>query len=117
MERAVLISREGSGVRPARSRQRYDLPQLKKSPDTHSVGLITTIKHKSKGEFSMSIRSLIVAGVFLGLAGCQADSGSQDAAVIAVAKTGYDAFATGDMEAWAQTQAPDSQWEMPKGFP
>ena len=65
----------------------------------------------------MSIRSFIVAGLFLALAGCQADSGSQDAAVIAAAKAGYDAFAAGDMEAWAQTQAPDSRWEMPKGFP
>ena len=36
----------------------------------------------------MSIRSLIVAGLFLALAGCQADSGSQDAAVIAAAKAG-----------------------------
>jgi ketosteroid isomerase-like protein len=37
--------------------------------------------------------------------------------VIEAARAGYDAFATGDMEAWAATQAPDAQWEMPKGFP
>ena len=66
----------------------------------------------------MSIRSFIVAGILVALTGCQADPGNQqDAAVIAVAKAGYDAFATGDMEAWAATQAPDAQWEMPKGFP
>jgi ketosteroid isomerase-like protein len=65
----------------------------------------------------MLMRSfLFFISVFM-LGGCQADSGNQDAAVIAAAKAGYDAFATGDMEAWAQTQAQDSQWEMPKGFP
>ena len=63
------------------------------------------------------MRSLLLSISLVVLAGCQADSGNQDAAVIAAAKAGYDAFATGDMEAWAQTQAPDSQWEMPKGFP
>ena len=65
----------------------------------------------------MLIRSLLLSISIAVLAGCQADSGNQDAAVIAAAKAGYDAFATGDMEACAQTQAPDSQWEMPKGFP
>ena len=63
------------------------------------------------------MRSLLLSISLVVLAGCQADSGNQDAAIIAAAKAGYDAFATGDMEAWAQTQAPDSQWEMPKGFP
>jgi len=63
------------------------------------------------------MRSFLISISLVVLAGCQADSGNQDAAVIAAAKAGYDAFATGDMEAWAQTQAPDSQWEMPKGFP
>ena len=63
------------------------------------------------------MRSFLLSISLVVLAGCQADSGNQDAAVIAAAKAGYDAFATGDMEAWAQTQAPDSQWEMPKGFP
>ena len=65
----------------------------------------------------MLVRSFLLSISLVVLAGCQADSGNQDAAVIAAAKAGYDAFATGDMEAWAQTQAPDSQWEMPKGFP
>ena len=32
-------------------------------------------------------------------------------------EAGYDAFATGDMEAWAKTQAADAKWTMPKGFP
>ena len=63
------------------------------------------------------MRSFLLSISFVVLAGCQADSGNQDDAVIAAAKAGYDAFATGNMEAWAQTQAPDSQWEMPKGFP
>jgi len=63
------------------------------------------------------MRSFLIFISLVVLAGCQADSGNQDAAVIAAAKAGYDAFATGDMEGWAQTQAPDSQWEMPKGFP
>jgi len=65
----------------------------------------------------MVMRSFLLSISLVVLTGCQADSGNQDAAVIAAAKAGYDAFATGDMEAWAQTQAPDSQWEMPKGFP
>lgn len=65
----------------------------------------------------MLIKSFIVAILFAFLSACQADSSANDAAVIAVAKAGYDAFATGDMEAWATTQAPDAKWEMPKGFP
>ena len=65
----------------------------------------------------MLIRSLLLSISIAVLAGCQADSGNQDAVVIAAAKAGYDAFATGDMEAWAQTQAPNAQWKMPKGFP
>ena len=66
----------------------------------------------------MLVRSVFFATVFSLLGACAADSHqNNDAAVIAAAKAGYDAFATGDMEAWAQTQAPDSQWEMPKGFP
>jgi ketosteroid isomerase-like protein len=65
----------------------------------------------------MLMRSFLFFISVVMLGGCQADSGNQDAAVIAAAKAGYDAFATGDMEAWAQTQAQDSQWEMPKGFP
>ena len=67
----------------------------------------------SKGG-AMLMRAFLISISFVVLAGCQADSGNRDAAVIAAAKAGYDAFATGDMEAWAQTQAPDSQWEMPK---
>ena len=63
------------------------------------------------------MRSFLLFISLVVLGGCQADSGNQDVAVIAAAKAGYDAFATGDMEAWAQTQAQDSQWEMPKGFP
>tara|TARA_B100001989_G_C24488081_1_gene438032 strand:+ start:496 stop:780 length:285 start_codon:yes stop_codon:yes gene_type:complete len=66
----------------------------------------------------MLVRSVFFATVFSLLGACAADSHqNNDAAIIAAAKAGYDAFSTGDMEAWAQTQAPDSQWEMPKGFP
>jgi ketosteroid isomerase-like protein len=50
------------------------------------------------------------------LSACQPES-SYDAATIAAAKAGYDAFATGDMDAWAKTQAADAKWTMPKGFP
>lgn len=56
--------------------------------------------------------ALLIAG---SLSACQPSN--QDAEVIAAAKAGYDAFAANDMEAWAATQAPDVQWEMPKGFP
>ena len=66
----------------------------------------------------MLVRSVFFATVFSLLGACGADSRqNNDAAVIAAAKAGYDAFATGDMEAWAATQSPDAQWEMPKGFP
>ena len=50
------------------------------------------------------------------LPACQPQS-SDDAATIAAAKAGYDAFAIGDMNAWAKTQAADSKWTMPQGFP
>ena len=66
----------------------------------------------------MLVRSVFFATVFSLLGACAADSHqNNDAAVIAAAKAGYDAFATGDMAAWAQTQAPDSEWEMPRVFP
>jgi ketosteroid isomerase-like protein len=63
------------------------------------------------------MRSLLLSISLVVLASCQAGSNSQDTAVIAAAKAGYDAFATGDMEAWANTQAADAKWTMPKGFP
>ena len=66
----------------------------------------------------MLVRSLLFAALCSLLGACSADSRqNNDAAVIAAAKAGYDAFAIGDMAAWAATQAPDAQWEMPKGFP
>jgi len=61
-------------------------------------------------------RILTIAVMVIGLTACQGDS-NQDAANIEAAKAGYDAFALGDMEAWAKTQAPDVKWAMPKGFP
>jgi ketosteroid isomerase-like protein len=69
-----------------------------------------------RGGFTMFQRILTIAVMAIGLTACQGDS-NQDAANIAAAKAGYDAFAVGDMEAWAQTQAPDVKWVMPKGFP
>ncbi|MGB2375756.1 MAG: nuclear transport factor 2 family protein [Porticoccaceae bacterium] len=36
---------------------------------------------------------------------------------ITVVKAGYDAFAAGDMEAWAAVQADDVLWLMPVGLP
>ena len=66
----------------------------------------------------MLVRSLFFAALCSLLGACSADSRqNNDAMVIEAARAGYDAFATGDMEAWAATQAPDAQWEMPKGFP
>jgi len=64
----------------------------------------------------MLFRMLTTIALVIGLASCQSES-NQDAANIAAAKAGYEAFAVGDMEAWAQTQAPDVKWKMPKGFP
>ena len=64
----------------------------------------------------MLIRLVFTSLLFSFLTGCGAGSKSDDA-VIAAAKAGYDAFAAGDMEAWAATQAPDVKWEMPQGFP
>lgn len=61
-------------------------------------------------------RILTAVVMMIGLTACQGAS-NQDDATIAAAKAGYDAFAVGDMEAWAQTQAPDVKWAMPKGFP
>ena len=64
----------------------------------------------------MLIRLVFTSLLFSFLTACGAGSKSDDA-VIAAAKAGYDAFAAGDMEAWAATQAPDVKWEMPQGFP
>ena len=64
----------------------------------------------------MIIRTLLIATGAMLLSACQPES-SDDAATIAAAKAGYDAFATGDMAAWAKTQAADAKWTMPKGFP
>jgi ketosteroid isomerase-like protein len=64
----------------------------------------------------MLIRFIFTSLLFLFLTACGAGSKSDDA-VIAAAKAGYDAFASGDMKAWAATQAPDVKWEMPQGFP
>ena len=66
----------------------------------------------------MLVRSLFFAALCSLLGACSADSRqNNDAMVIEAARAGYDAFATGDMEAWAATQAPDAQWALPKGFP
>ena len=64
----------------------------------------------------MIIRTLLIATGAMLLSACQPES-SDDAATIAAAKAGYDAFATGDMDAWAKTQAADAKWTMPKGVP
>ena len=64
----------------------------------------------------MIIRTLLIATGAMLLSACQPES-SDDAATIAAAKAGYDAFAIGDMDAWAKTQAADAKWTMPKGFP
>ena len=63
----------------------------------------------------MCKKLIIVMGIAASLSACQ--HSSNDAAVIEVAKAGYDAFSVGYMEAWAATQAEDVRWRMPKGFP
>jgi ketosteroid isomerase-like protein len=64
----------------------------------------------------MMLRMLAIMALVYGVTACQGES-NQDAANIAAAKAGYDAFAVGDMEAWAKTQSPEVKWAMPKGFP
>ena len=64
----------------------------------------------------MLMRLVFASLLFSSLTACGAGSKSDDA-VIAAAKAGYDAFATGDMAAWSATQAPDVKWEMPRAFP
>ena len=50
-------------------------------------------------------------------AGTSCDSTYDDSAVVAAAQAGYTAFQKGDMAAWADTQAEDVVWTVPKGFP
>jgi ketosteroid isomerase-like protein len=61
-------------------------------------------------------KMLSAAVILIAVTGCQGNT-NNDEATIAAAKAGYDAFAVGDMDAWAQTQAPDAKWTIPKGFP
>jgi len=59
---------------------------------------------------------LSAAVILIAVTACQGNSNNEEA-TIAAAKAGYDAFALGDMDAWAQTQGPDVKWAIPKGFP
>ena len=63
----------------------------------------------------MSKKLILVMGIAFSLSACQ--HSSNDTSITEVAKASYDAFAVGDMEAWAATQAEDVRWRMPKGFP
>tara|TARA_B100001057_G_scaffold388135_1_gene395504 strand:- start:305 stop:910 length:606 start_codon:yes stop_codon:yes gene_type:complete len=63
----------------------------------------------------MSKKLILVMGIAVSLSACQ--HSSNDTSITEVAKASYDAFAVGDMEAWAATQAEDVRWRMPKGFP
>lgn len=59
-----------------------------------------------------------IAGLLLLVAaGAGCDSTTNDSAVIAAARAGYEAFEKGDMKAWASTQGEDVVWTVPKGFP
>ena len=65
----------------------------------------------------MKIKLISAAGIaaLLTLSSCHHHAG--DAAVIQVAKAGYDALAVGDMDAWASTQGENVTWRLPKGLP
>ena len=63
---------------------------------------------------NMLKKILSAAVILIAVSACQGDSHKGDA-TIAAAKAGYDAFAVGDMDAWAQTQGPDVKWAIPKG--
>ncbi len=59
---------------------------------------------------------LSAAVILIAVSACQGVSHEGDATK-AAPKAGYDAFALGDMDAWAQTQGPGVKWAIPKGFP
>lgn len=66
----------------------------------------------------LAVRKIIHLGVVLGvllMAGCS--DRADDTAVIDAAKAGYETFASGDMAAWAETQAENVEWQVPQGFP
>jgi len=63
----------------------------------------------------MNLKLILLMGIAASLSACQ--HYSNDTSPTKVAKASYDAFAVGDMEAWAATQAEDVRWRMPKGFP
>ena len=60
-------------------------------------------------------KSLVFCLAFMMLLGCGNES--SDPGVLRAAKAGYEAFQTGDMEAWSRTQATDVHWKIPLGFP
>ena len=60
-------------------------------------------------------KSLVFCLAFMMLFGCGNES--SDPSVLRAAKAGYEAFQTGDMEAWSRTQATDVHWKIPLGFP
>jgi len=60
-------------------------------------------------------KRLVFCLAFMTLFGCGNEL--SDPSVLRAAKAGYEAFQTGDMEAWSRTQATDVHWKIPLGFP
>lgn len=61
------------------------------------------------------VKKALTVSAFLTLIGC--GTSAQDPNILSAAKAGYETFQTGDMEAWAKTQAADVHWKVPLGFP
>lgn len=61
------------------------------------------------------LKKALTVSALLTLIGCGAPA--EDPNILSAAKAGYETFQTGDMEAWAKTQAADVHWKVPLGFP
>ena len=61
------------------------------------------------------VKKALTVSALLTLIGCGAPAERSN--ILSAAKAGYETFQTGDMEAWAKTQAADVHWKVPLGFP
>ena len=64
--------------------------------------------------FREKLKKALTVSALLALIGCGAPA--EDSDILSAAKAGYETFQTGDMEAWAKTQAVDVHWKVPLGF-